>query len=490
MKFEEIYPGINIETDRVEFKGILLEGSGKDGQNMEMTWLKSIAAFANCEGGSIFVGVEDKTHKIVSLSQQEADKQALLVQREIRQKLEPDINYSIKPLPIKGKETRYILEIRVNPSPSKPIFVHEKGAAIVFVRDFSSSRLASPEEIRDLVLSSENISYDSFFTEQIYNENDFTSLQKAAMAAKGEELTKKQLVSIGFCNDGFKLSKGALLFRDGCRSELTRVDVTFYPSINKGERIMLAPSTFVGPITKVIDETTSYIVSRSATLWIKTDEGREERPSFPERSVREAISNALTHRNYYMSTSIIEIDVYVDRLEITSPGSLLGSKRIIKETNITAITPRRRNEVIARTLEAIDYVENKGSGFDLIAEDYYSSSPEHKPFINADQNYFTLVLPNLNYAKGIISETNDAPDVYVNDVSLTERDLKILSLCYINKRSSSEIASALKITSSTYFRSAILGKLIEKKYLLVDNNGTYPNYLSNHALVKLTPNNF
>ncbi len=490
MNFEELYPGVNLENDKIEFKGILLKGEGKSGQEMEMTWLKTIAVFANGEGGSIFVGVEDKSHKIVALSQEEADKQALLIQKEIKQRIEPAVNYTIKPISIKGTETRYLLEIKVSASMSKPVFVHDRGAAVVFVRDFSSSRLATPEEIRDLVLSSENISYDSFFTDSVYKKEDFSIFQNAMIKATEKEASQKQLISIGFCDSALRLSKGALLFRDDCISPLTRIDVTFYPSINKGERIMLTPASFCGPISKVIDEATAYIMSHSNTVWMKTDTGREERPSFPERSVREAISNALAHRNYYMSTSIIEVDVYVDRLEVTSPGSLLGSKRIVKETNITAIVPRRRNEVIARTLEAIHYVENKGSGFDLIAEEYYASSFEHKPFINADQNHFTLVLPNLNYAKGVIDEENDAPTVYVNDVTLTERDLKILSLCYVNKKLASEIASGLGITSSTYFRNSILGKLIKKEYLLVDSSGAYPHYLSNHSLVKLVPSDF
>lgn len=486
MNIEELLPGINIETNNVEFKGILNDGKNQNGDSLTVSWLKTIAAFANSNGGKLYVGVEDKTHKIVSLDHEEADKQVVLVQKEIKNRIQPNISYHINPIAIKGKETRYILEIEILSSSIKPVFLHDRGAALVFIRDFSSTRLATPEEMINLVLLTEQVSYDSIFTDETYKKEDFTLLQSSALEKTNNELTTKQLISIGFCNSELKLSRGALLFKDGSSSKLTRIDVSFYPSINKGERMIFAPKIFMGPLTQVINDVTDYIMSHTDVVWKKTKNGRENIPSFPERSVREGISNALCHRNYYLTTSIIEISVYVDRLEIVSPGSLLGSKSIVKEKDISSITPRRRNEVIARTLEAIHYVENKGSGFDLIVEEYHSANKEHKPFISSDQNSFSLTLPNLNYKKGVIDEINDSPDVFVDDVSLDERDLKILSFCYVNKKKASEIAKKLGIASSSYFRNTILGKLLEKNYLLIDETGTYPTYVSNHNLVKLS----
>ncbi len=485
MKFEELYPGVNLETENVEFKGILSEGKAENGDSLTVTWLKTIAAFANSDGGKLYVGVEDKAHKIVSLDHEKADKQVLLLQKEIKQRLEPQIAYKIHPLPIKGEETRYIIEIVVSPSPTKPVFLHDRGAALVFIRNFASTRLATSEEMRNLVLFSEQISFDSLLTDKKYSETDFTTLQNAAFVKTNNKLSIKQLISVGFCDSNLNLSKGALLFGDAYSSNLTRIDVSFYPSINKGERLIFAPKTFTGSIVKVIDDATEYIMSHSDTVWKKTANGRENIASFPERSLREGISNALCHRNYYLTTSIIEIDVFVDRLEIVSPGSLLGSQKLTKEKNLCSITPKRRNEVIARTLEAIHYAENKGSGFDLIEEEYHSVNDVHKPFISSDQNAFSLTLPNLNYVKGVIDETNDTPDVFVNDVAITERDLKILSFCYVNRRSSAEIAKMLGLTSSTYFRNNVLGKLVKGNYLILDESFAYPTYVSNHNLVKL-----
>lgn len=486
MFFEQIFPDNNIETDELEFKGILNIGKNDNGESKEISWVKTLAAFANTKGGSLFVGVEDKTHKIVSFDHKTADKQILLIHEVIKQRLEPNIQYQIIPHKIIDKEIRYIIEVKVKASSQLPIFVHDKGAAIVFVRDFALTRLATIEEIRNLVLLSDNVAYDCQMTNFDYKKEEFLKLQKKAIENTGEELTDKQLMSIGFISNDFKLSKGALLFKDDYDFSLTRVDVAFYPSINKGSREIISPKTFKGPLMEVIDEVASFIEEHSEIVWKKNDYGRFNQVSFPKRSLIEGIANSVCHRNYYINTSIIEIGIFVDRLEIVSPGSLLGVKKIDKTTDIASITPRRRNEVIARTLEALNYIENKGSGFDLIVEEYSMADENHKPYIKSDSISFTLVLPNLNYYKGLIEEKNDCPEVFLDDVSLEKRDLEILSFCYVKSRTSAEIAKHLGLTSSTYFRNKILNTLVEKEYLMIDQSGTYPKYLSNHFFVKLT----
>jgi len=74
----------------------------------------------------------------------------------------------------------------------------------------------------------------------------------------------------------------------------------------------------------------------------------------------EGIVNAIAHRNYFMNGSQIEINLFKDRLEITSPGALLGVKELQKEKNISSIIPRRRNEIICGVLEYCRYMESKG----------------------------------------------------------------------------------------------------------------------------------
>ena len=487
MTIEELFPNLNLETTEVEFKGILNSGPGENGENKEIAWLKTIAAFANGSGGDLFVGVEDKKHTIVALDNQTADKQVALLHQQIKQRIEPVIHYEIIPHAIgKGEKARFILQIKVKPSDILPVFLHDRGAAFVFVRDFAATRSATVEEMRSMVLLSDNVTYDNILTDKIYKEEDFSLFHATAKQRTGEDIKTKELISLGFCSGNHALSKGALLFRDDHDSILTRVDVAFYPSINKGMRQIIAPKSFTGPIIKVIDEVVDYVEDHSETVWRKTDEGRVNQLSFPKRALTEGVANSLCHRNYYISTSIIEVSVFVDRLEIVSPGALLGVKRVDKCEDIMSFNPSRRNEVIARTLQALNYIENKGSGFELISEEYSSANKKHKPYIKSDSVSFTLVLPNLNYDKGLINEENDSPDVFADDVTLSQKDIQILSYCYMKGRTVREIAGKLGIAPSTYLRNKVLGTLVQKKFLVLLDEDSYPSYITNHSSVRLT----
>ncbi len=102
----------------------------------------------------------------------------------------------------------------------------------------------------------------------------------------------------------------------------------------------------------------------------KEDVGRKDIFSYPARSVTEGIVNAPAHRNYFIPGRQIEVNMFKDRLEITSPGSLLGVPELRKEKNISSIIPKRRNEVISLVLCCVRLMESKGSGFDRIEQDY------------------------------------------------------------------------------------------------------------------------
>ena len=110
MTVEDLIPGLNIEDTHNEFKGIIEEGKGAaSGRGREIGWLKTVAAFANTDGGSLYVGVEDKTHKLLALDHDAADKIVLMIHRQIKQRLEPAVPYRIEALPLKKDgRTRYV----------------------------------------------------------------------------------------------------------------------------------------------------------------------------------------------------------------------------------------------------------------------------------------------------------------------------------------------------------------------------------------------
>ena len=485
MIFEDLKINQNIETKKIEFKGTIGEGKDEDGDCIEKGWLKTITAFANSSGGTMYIGVENGTHKIMSYTYDELDKITLMVRRQIKNRIEPHINYEIKEIKI-PLEDRYILSITVYRNKILPVFLHIKEAALVYIRYFGSTILANSEQIKELVLLSEDVTYDGFITDIKYKKDYFSSLFKKANSKRGEELTEKILFSSNLIDSNNYLRKGALLFKDDYDGTLTRLDCTIYPGIDKGSRVFVNAKTFCGPILNVIDETYNFIDTYYNGGYSKDDTGRKEIINYPKRSLFEGLVNAFAHRNYFIFNSQIQVDIFKDRLEIASPGSLLINVDSDKIYNIADLRPTRRNEIIARILETCHYMENQGTGFDIICSEYKSHDEAHRPFIKINPDSFILVLPNLTYEPGIVEDDNYLPNVYVEHNGLTERDYKILSFCYMKSRTLKEIAVFINMQVSSYLRNDIMQKLINKQYIIYFDSKTKPKYLANrdYVLVK------
>ena len=161
----------------------------------------------------------------------------------------------------------------------------------------------------------------------------------------------------------------------------------------------------------------------------------------------------------------IEINIFSDRLEITSPGSLLGVRELKKEKNISSIIPRRRNEIICAVLEICNYMEEKGSGFDKIEADYSGYGEAYRPYISSDASSFTLTLPDLTWRGGIFESSDVLPDIYTETILPGKNDIHILAYCFRDAHTAKEIAEELGIKPSTYFRQSVLSRLIKAGFL-------------------------
>lgn len=124
----------------------------------------------------------------------------------------------------------------------------------------------------------------------------------------------------------YKLSRGALLFKNDCSNLNTLVACSQFLGFSKGDDIFYNTIDVKGNLLYELNEILKFISARSADGFIKTSEGREKLISYPKRSLIEAITNALGHRNFFINGSQIEVNLYKDRLEIISPGSLVGSR--------------------------------------------------------------------------------------------------------------------------------------------------------------------
>ncbi len=480
MLLEEMLPGENLEDSVTEFKGMIRE------KGDELKWLRTLSAFANTQGGRLYVGVEDRSHKVVALDHQTADKVSLMVHRQIREKIDPTLDYDIKAYPLPGSApTRYVLCIVVNRSENLPVTVHSNGMMGIYVRRFGRTESASSEQLRELVLQSDNIPYDQPLTQSDFDRSNFQKLLSLHRERTGEDLSNKELISMGFMSAEGYLSKGALLFADACSDERTRMVLTHWPNDTKGSDTVLASQDYTGNLLDAIRIAQEFVSSHSANGFRKTADSREAYVAYPPRSVTEGIVNAVGHRNYFITGSQVEVNVFRDRLEITSPGALLGVRELKKEHDIASIVPRRRNEVICAILTSCKLMEEKGSGFDKIEEDYSGRAETHAPFVSADASSFTLTLPDLTFEGGVVGDGNEHPSVITEDVLDVRYGLEILSYCYRQNRTASQIAHHVGVTPSTYFRKSVLDALVAQGYLLKQNGGRAITYTANISKVSL-----
>lgn len=486
MQIEELMEGAYLESKTIEYKGIIEEGKSKEGKNLELGWLKTLVAFANTEGGTLVIGVEDKSHKVVALEQKTADRIILMIHRQIRERIEPVIDYDISNIVVRESETpRYVLCVKVKTNKNLPVALHDRGMLGIYIRNFGRTDLATQEQIRDLVLMSDNTPYDSPFTETVYDAADFSRFLQLT-EKRGVTVNEKVLISRGILSADRKLAKGALLFRDSCTDIRSKIVVTEWPGITKGSDVVNASEEYAGNLLEILEKTIAFVKNHSVNGYRKEADSRVEYVSYPARSVTEGIVNAIAHRNYYIQGSQIEVNIFSDRMEITSPGSLLGVRELHEEKNISGIIPRRRNDIICSMLELCRYMEEKGSGFDKIEADYAGYGENYRPYVSTDAHSFTLTLPDITFAGGVVEQATENPDVYVEAVLEGKNDLAILSHCFGQERTVREIAGYVGVTPSTFFRKNVIGRLVERGFLTEVRGEKVTKYRANPNTVKLS----
>lgn len=460
MFIEDLLGGLQIENDQIECKGRL---------NREdvIGWLKTIAGFANAKGGNFYIGVEDKSNKLIGFDKKEADNERNYFNNMVNEHLEPRPQMSItfKQYLIKDKE-RYIICVYVPESTVKPIILKYKNVPSIYIRRDGFTNGASYEEIIEMSIKSKNTQYDVMVSDVKYDSSKFEILRNFYSEHNdGNQLKEKMLQSMGFYNEEGYLTNGAVLFMDGYDGKKTEVQCSAFSGFTKGSERIVSINRYNGDLISSIKFMMEFVNLRMNHSMIKKEDTRINIDSYPHRALLEGLINAVAHRDYYLDRTQIQVDMFKDRLEISSPGSFYRGEPIPKTYDLSGIISKRRNEIICAILVACNVMEAAGTGFDKIVEDYSLASESHRPYICSYSDHFTLVLPDLTYTEGVDDET--LPKLsFATVVNGSNYDQKILSYCYSRERKISDIAKYLGISDSSYLRKQILGNLENQGYLI------------------------
>ena len=187
---------------------------------------------------------------------------------------------------------------------------------------------------------------------------------------------------------------------------------------------------------------------------------RDNYPEYPERAVTEALVNAFIHRDYTIYGSEVHVDIFDDRIEITSPGGMPDGS-LIQDLDVLNIPSDRRNGVLADVFDRLDYMEREGSGFKKIMEDYTAevahNTAKVMPKFYSAVGCFVVTLPRLT--RGTQGVTQG-----VTQGGLSAFDLKLVDYVRSNPKVSTEsLSELLSCTTRTIKRH--LAKLPNVRYV-------------------------
>ena len=449
--------------------------------------LKTIAGFSNAEGGVLFVGVEDKSNKLIGFNRKDADSERNFFNNQVNEHIFPRPQIRISFIQYENRKTElFIIRIDVFESAIKPVILKIKGIPAIYMRREGFTNGATYEEIINMSIKSHNTQFDILDSDIKYNRADFSKLISFHKEHNPEyELTDKALRSMGFFTGDKILKNGAYLFSDNYDGTKTEVQCSVFSGFNKGSERVVTVNRFKGNITDSIDFMMQFIKQRMNHSFIKHADSRENIDSYPERALFEGIINAVAHRDYFLDGTQIQVDMFRDRLEISSPGSFYQGDKLGKTYELSNIISKRRNDLVCAVLVKCNVMEAAGTGFDKIIQEYSGADQNHKPYIFSSSDHFTLVLPDLTYLDGVRDDSLPSIE-FVPFSNGSNHDEKILAFCYKNAKRASEIASFIGVSDSSYFRRKILENLVSQGYLQMEKLSGVSYYKTNRENVRLS----
>lgn len=441
------------------------------------SWLKSVSAFANGIGGMLFFGVRnDGTPEGIAYPQKTADKISELIVGRIVPL--PEFKLDV----FKEGEAN-ILCLKVSAGRSTPYYYKADGITTAYIRAGNESIPAPDHVLNELILKGQNKTFDSSITTHKKADYSFTLMEATYLQRTNLKFEAKDYVSFGLADKEGLLTVAGALLADQHIVYNSRVFCTRWNGLKKGSIFddAIDDKEFEGNLIQLLNNSCDFIKNNSRVRFKKEERYRVDKPDYAERAVTEAMVNALIHRQYIHQGTEIHIDMFDDRVEITSPGGMFEGGAI-QNKDIDEITSARRNPVIADLFHRMKYMERRGSGLHKIVaetEKLPGYTEELRPqFISTDST-FKVILKNVNYNSEKAEENvgansqNVGVNVGVNDgVKLNKTQIKIIEIMRNNEHcTAEEIATAVGVEKRTIERN--IKSLKEKG--LIDRDGADKN---------------
>lgn len=376
------------ETKNIEYKAAINFKEWKK-------WLKTFCGFANSSGGKILFGYNDNG-EFVGFPENEIDGYIRHINQIVR-----NHTYPLLPINVEyaSEKDGYIgIQIQISKR-SKCLnwLIDNNKTPELYIRYEGETQIATPEEMQDLLMMTNKYEYDSISVGKPMDNVSFDELEEIySKNNNGEIITSKMLKSFNLITENDELTLAGYLFCDNTDYNDANIVCNTWPSNTKGTREIEDTKIYRGSIIYLINEIIKYIKNVRYYNFgaIKKDLFTQEDGSFSINSLREAVVNAFAHRDYQIRGNEIQVNCFPDRIEITSPGSSLIGNNQSEFKRLESFPSHRRNKTICNILSKCRLMDEKGSGFDAILNDYSKFSENYQPLYKSDRVSFTLILKN------------------------------------------------------------------------------------------------
>lgn len=360
------------ESQTVEFK-----------REVCANFCREVVAFANSEGGTIYVGVEDNGDVC---GVDDADAAMLRIAGMIESNVEPDVRRYVH-IQAKEIEGKTVVSVEVEEGDRKPYCIAQKGytPAGIYIRMGTSCSHASNELIRAMILDSDG----SAFEGQRCREQGLTFTETAAAFERAcIPFGPENMRSLGIRDpDGCFTNLGLLL------SDQNPFEVRCAVYDDQTPPVFLSRKEFSGSVLKQIDDVLDYfdLINKVSSRF----EGyrRADRRDYPPASLREAFLNCMVHRDYGYNGPVI-LNFYPDRAQFVSIGGLVKGLTV---EDVQHGVSSMRNPRLGVILYRLRLIEGYGTGLPTILASYDHTGCE--PILDPAPNSFVVALPNLNYGR-------------------------------------------------------------------------------------------
>ena len=359
MTIEEILAG---ESKNVEFK--------VQRPDKSMKYMKTVVAFANGKGGRIIFGIDDKTREVVGIPEDKVFREIDAITNAISDSCEPTI---IPDVYLQNINDKPVIVAEIRTGRRKPYYIKAEGLENgVYIRVSGTTRPADRDMSRELYYECDARSFDSIICRDMeVTDEDIKSLceqmKEVAIAncksnlqrSEVKDVTKNILLSWGILkkDENEKIyPTNAYIYLTGQGGLRSMIQCAVFKGTTRA--VFLDRRNYEGPLWKQVEEAVQFVF-RNIRMGCRL-EGvyRQDIYELPPDSIRELIVNAVMNCSYIQNSNI-QVAIYDDRLEITSPGGLLPGVTIeLMKEGFSKI----RNRSLANAFAYMNLVEAWVSG--------------------------------------------------------------------------------------------------------------------------------